>query len=181
MWKNQRGFSLVEIIVVIAMIGILAGSAFVVVGHISYADTKKAVEGVDDALSSLRLDAMSREGRRYLYIYKIEDGANDGYYAKLLDEEDVSGIGELKVGPAEPQLNNNATRLGGADVKFFADDVEITGNNNYICVAYKKNGLFLDDDELNNWLRTNAEHITIKGSGTYKISLNRKTGKHSIE
>lgn len=183
MWKNQKGFSLIELIIVIAMLGILAGSAVSVVGYVRYANTKKAVREVDNALSKLRLDTMSQKERRYLYIYRHENGYMDSYYALLLDEKDVTGYDAEDT--LLDQLNDNGTRLCGTNVTIKKDGVPV-GEDDYICIAYKKNGVFLVKGDLSEenpseWKYTNVESIEISGSGSYTISLNPDTGRHSIE
>lgn len=71
--KDQGGFSLVEVIIVIALMAVLAGSSVAMVGHIRYANTKKVAEEVDQALSRLRLETISRNGgRQVLFIYRVE-------------------------------------------------------------------------------------------------------------
>ena len=179
MWKNQRGFSLVEAIITIAIIGILAGSSVAMVGHIRYANTKKVAEEVDTALSRLRLDTMTKMGEdkfKYLYIYRwsdgLADGYSDGYYVRLLDEDEIPSF------DSNANLNSgNGTRLCGTNVVFIKDNGQTVGKGDYICIAYKKNGLFRFVDEDGNVV-TNTKSITISGSGTYEIILNEETGRH---
>lgn len=185
MWKNQRGFSLIEAIIVIAMLGILAGSAVSVVGNISYANTKKAVEELDNALSSLRVDTMSREGRQYLYIYPVtDDSMNNGYYIRLLssdsDTMDINSDAELK----EDFFTKAGMRLCTTNVTIYKGDKPVT-KDDFICIAYKKNGVFLYKDDkvsgVEDWQTTNTDTITISGNGTYTITLNKNTGRHTVE
>lgn len=181
MWKNRKGFSLIEIIIVIAILGVLAGSSVAIFGHISYANTKKVVEEVDTALSRLRLDTMttmSQEKPQYLYIYRLKDG----YYMKLYEDK-------LKTGTFD--ITASATRLCGNNVTIKTDagglDVCSSSATSYICIAYTKSGLFQirqlvggtetggtgDKDKL--------ESIEISGNGTYTIKLTNATGRHYIE
>ena len=46
---NQKGVTLVEIILVIAIIGILASTSVMLIGHLRYADTEKAVKATAEA------------------------------------------------------------------------------------------------------------------------------------
>lgn len=161
MYKNQGGFSLVEIIIVIALLAVLAGSSVAMIGHIRYANTKKVVEEVDKTLSRLRLDTMSQKGeRQFLYIYRLDNNGSAGYYFKLVDED------------TKPNLDGNGTRLCGTNVTFSADGNTISGDK-IICIVFKKNGQ-LDSG-------TNADKIVISGTGTYTITLDKETGKHLLE
>ena len=166
MWKNQRGFSLVEFIIVIAIVAVLAGSSVAMVGHIRYANTKKVAEEVDQALSRLRLETMSRNGQRqFLYIYRMDNNGSAGYYVRLLGEDIANPTSEL---------NGNGTRLCGTNVTFSADGNTIPDDVPYICIAFKKNGQ-LDDT------KTSTYNIVIRGNGTYTITLDEETGRHFME
>lgn len=168
MWKNQRGFSLIEVIIVIALIAVLAGSSVAMIGHIRYANTKKVAEEVDKSLSRLRLDTMSQEKRQYLYIYEMTDPGYEGYYLRLLAEDNTSII-----------LDGSGIRLCGPNVTFDPIGVEwkAAPHNGvrYFVVAFKKNG------QLDDTVMGGMESIVINGNGTYTIRLNYDTGRHYLE
>lgn len=178
MWKNHRGFSLIEAVIVIALLGVLIGSSVAMVGYMRYANTKKVVEEVDKALSRLRLETMSQEEQQYLYIYYLS--ARSGYYMKLLAEDE-----EPKVG-VDGSLDGNGTRLCGSSVEFFYTDPEgvygkLNTADSYVRVAYKKNGLFQIEDKDESIDGTNVESIEISGNETFTIRLDYETGRHYSE
>ena len=159
MWRDRRGFSLIELVITIVLMGILVGSAATMFGYLRYADTKEAAEKVNMELSNLRIDTMSKTGtRKYLYIYLVP---GDGYYLRVLDKkpEETDGM-----------LNADGTRLCGTNVTI-SDAIggSALPEGEKIWVAYTKSGLFLDDA---------AKYIEIRGRGTYTICLDGVSGRH---
>ena len=166
MWKNQKGMTLVEIIVVIAVAAILMGTSMVMYNQIRYANTKRVVEKVDSALSELRVTTMSREGRQYLYIYQL----SDGYYIKLLEDGSVTEVGQTG------KLDGNGTRLCGSNAEIRRDDGTVVAGDAFIRVVYTKGGQFGDGAE-----GTNTGSIQIRGRGTFTIHLVKETGRHYVD
>ncbi len=79
---GQNGITLVEIIIVIAIIGILASTSVMMIGHLHYANTQKVVRTLDASLDALQVRTMSKAGSSYLYIYKLDNG----YYTRVLPD-----------------------------------------------------------------------------------------------
>ena len=79
---GQNGITLVEIIIVIAIIGILASTSVMMIGHLHYANTQKVVRTLDSSLDALQVRTMSKAGSSYLYIYKLDNG----YYTRVLSD-----------------------------------------------------------------------------------------------
>jgi len=59
--KDNRGFSLVELIVVILIMAIISGTAVLALGSIFSTKTKAAAQSVQDALKQARIDAITRD------------------------------------------------------------------------------------------------------------------------
>lgn len=169
MKKDQRGFSMVELIVVIAIVGILTGASVSLIGHISAANTQKAVETVSDMLDRQRINSMTKQGTQYIYIYRLDDG----YYMKVLSDklatysDSLLGSGGTKI--CSDAITVSMQRGSGA--------VEtIQKKNQIIRIAFKKSGsLNMDLDN-----GTTHDHIIFAGSSTYTIDLFEATGKHAI-
>ncbi len=164
MRKDRRGMSLVEIIVVIAVIGILAGFSVPLLGNIRYANTKKTVEGICSALDRQRVAAMTKEGNTFLYIYRKEDGC---YACSAADSYDDVPSAPGTFGDGGIKLCGNSTEiafsLGGTARQVEGDDM--------IRIGYKRSGVL---DAAN----TNAEQIIVSGNGTHTITLIAQTGKY---
>lgn len=170
MKKDQRGFSMVELIVVIAIVGILAGASASLIGHIRAANTQKAVETVSDMLDRQRITSMSKQGTQYLYIYRLDDG----YYMKALsDKLDMYQDGLLGTGGIKICGDAIAVSMqkGSGSVE------TMQRKNQVIRIVFKKSGaLNMDADS-----GTTYDHIIFAGSRTYTIELYEATGKHAIQ
>ena len=99
--RNRNGFSMVEIIIVIAVMGLLASSAFSLTNYLKYADVQKALKTIEDQINKLQVTSMSKKDKQEIRIYKV---GNDTY---------------LKVGPASMTLDNQTRISAGACCRQF--------------------------------------------------------------
>ena len=148
---GQNGITLVEIIIVIAIIGILASTSVMMIGHLHYANTQKVVRTLDSSLDALQVRTMSKAGSSYLYIYKLDNG----YYTRVLSDN----LGSFD----DTKLTSDGTKLCNNTIKIRKD----------IKIAYKKTA-FYDDC-------TNVNAIYIDGVPAYTIRLVKDTGRHFTE
>lgn len=91
MKKNNKGFSLVELIVIIAIMAVLTTSIITYIGMIGSAEAKKCANGLSSGLSQTKVCAMSRSSASMI-VY-----ANDtGVYLKTVQgsTERVEKIGK---------------------------------------------------------------------------------------
>lgn len=170
MKKDQRGFSLVELIVVIAIIGVLAGGTVTLISHIQYANTQRAVQAVSDMLNRTRITSMSRQGPQYLYIYRLDDG----YYMKVcdsvLDAYDDSKLGSGGIKICSDSISISMNLSGGSPVA-------LQRRNQVIRVAYKRSGVLNTNIASGG---SNADQIIFNGNGTFTIQIYANTGKHAV-
>ena len=158
--RNQNGITLVEIIIVIAIVGILASTAVMMIGHLHYADTQKVVKTLDSSLNELQVKTMSTTGDYYMYVYHL----SDGYYVQILSEN-------LPAFDAS-RLTTDGKKLSNNTISICQDGVELP-EDGYMKIAYTKQATF---DTAN----TNVQTIQIDGVPEYSIQLVYDTGKHFV-
>ena len=160
MSKNRKkGFSMIELILVIAIMGILTASTSIGFSYMKAGNVKSTAKNIDSTLSKLRMDTMSMANKPKMYIYK----KGTSYYmictAKTFDYNNADSYNGQKI------ANNN--------VKITADGKEIT---TYLEIAFKKgNGAFLNAPS--SLYVSKSDNAGLR----YKIVMVKETGKHYIE
>lgn len=162
--KNNKGFSLVEMIVTIAIIAILAGVSFSLLGHLKHANTEKTVQTVSMVLGKLQARTMSKSTKAYLYIYKI----SGSYYCTVSTTNCTSF--DASVMKADGNPLGSGMNIYGVDS---TGNKTLIENNGYIKVAYRRSGAF---DTSN----TNYAAINIAGNYSSTIKLIAETGKYIV-
>lgn len=167
MKHNNKGYSLVELIVVLAILAAMFGGTISIAGYLSGSKAKSAAYTIQSAINKARTEAMSKStgadgavpGVKDVYL-KIEQDSAEEYYVVL----------QSKNGEAREYLGNNR--------------LEIQGGGNTID---KDNPLYIDFKRDTGSLSTHPStfdgitEITVKqGNVTYRISFVRVTGKVSL-
>lgn len=155
---DNRGVTLIELVVVMAMIGILTGISFSAFQYIKFGDTKKCAAKIEDELDRLLVETMSKKEKRYLYLFKTANG----YYVVLNEDRERENLTEKE-----------AVKIAGNSIVIEKDGKELR-EDNMIKIGYQKeNGAFSQEAYCNQ--------IEIKGAGIYKIHLVKDTGFHYLE
>lgn len=165
--KENKGFTMVEVILVVAILAILSVGAATSIGYIHYGNTKKCAEAISSGLDETRIDTMSRADKPYLYLYRY----NSVYYILKSTEKGRT--------VDNGQLRENGTRIGNGRLaiscKVAGGGSQLLDNNNYIRIAFlKSTGAF--DSSAGNY-----EEILVEGNASYTIHLVQETGKHYME
>ena len=118
--RNQKGFTLIEIIAVLVILGILAAIAIP-----KYLDMRK--EAVVKAAAAAKMELNARE-RLVLAQWKLKDGS--GAYPDI-NSSAIAGDGSAVSGPSTsigPDWNNNSPILSATAFTFSGKQVTFTRN-----------------------------------------------------
>lgn len=166
---KNKGFSIVEIIIVIALMAVVSG-VFVLSLNVQYsASTNKCAEQINSLLEKTRITTMSKKDIHYLVIYQ---DTNDHYYASIT--KDV-------LAPTEP------VDLGSARIAIFYDikdditgavtEYEVSTSNPLTITFDQSSGSFVEYAP-NQYV----DRISIKGSKDGDaVTLSSSTGRHYVE
>lgn len=159
--SDQRGFSLVELIVTVGIVAIVAGLSINLISHIGAANSEKVVQSIDIAMSKVQVNAMKKapDEKPYLYIYSV----GDTYYYIISTNSSYDSS----------TMGSNGVELGSG-VKIYKESVaagNLVSSTNPIKISYMKDGSFIEGIPTS---------FIIKGKGSYTVKLNKKTGKHFV-
>lgn len=163
MKKNNQGFSLVELIVVIALMAILVGGVISYVGTYGSTKVKNCAKEIESHFSETKVCAMSKS-QAYMIIY-----ANDtGVYVKSVQgsNSETEKIGEkgLKVSYRNERNGTTYTTVGTTEAAGLKIEFDRASG------ACKK----MADDKY-----CYAIQVT-NGTSTYTVNIEPITGKSSM-
>lgn len=113
MARDNKGMSLLELIVVIGIMGILVISAVSLVGMQGGWKVNRAAELIDSAMNRTMVQAMSKGGSPRLLVYRLEGT----YYAVIVNDNCQSGPGIWSV-TEDKVLDRYELGSGALDLTF---------------------------------------------------------------
>lgn len=208
--KNNRGFSLIEMIAVVAIITIMAVAGGIGVGMLVGAQAKEVATKLDAQLDDVKTGAMSRAGEvmiiRYIQAPTVAADAKvaakmgvskSGYYAvkTLSTIRNSSGIKEDYPDPEYSYLGKDSVKVA---VTLSSGDYEISGVNVLKIEFDRASGAIKKAEEgtMDGTAYNNVTYTAVTGgditdsfsnmtftSGlrTYTMKFMPLTGKHELE
>lgn len=161
---NNKGFSMVELIITVAIMAILTGSFVSAAGYLKYANAKAGAKKINTELSELRIDSMSKMNTPYMYLYNIGGST----YMKVVSGKDADKAIENGL------LDTNTTKLGNSQIEVFCDGTKITEGTPTKIYMDKSTGAFISCPK-------EIKVASIDGHNTYVIKLVKSTGRHYME
>ena len=79
--RDNKGFSLVEIIVAIAIIGVVVGASTLTYSMVSRANVEKGMRSIESTMGKLQTECTSKSKPTYMYVY--QDSSSSDYYIKV--------------------------------------------------------------------------------------------------
>lgn len=173
--KDNKGFSLIEVIIVIAIFAIVTAGAGISVNMIQKANVSKGMREVDNGLDKLVNECLSKSAPTYMYIYQDED---KDYYIKFSKDKYNNIAAVIADSGTKTFIEKNKTTLywesksSGSDAIYSNHFVYITFDKSTgSCVAYRAGGTRIND----------ITAIKASRSGrAASVKIAYETGKHSF-
>lgn len=182
--KQNKGYTLVEVIIVIAIMAILSGMSFVTLGVIKQAKCNTAIQNLNDQIASLlvktRALSEAKNERLCLLIRKNTGGevtyadgttAKQNTYSVILGTENGTAFLEKEVDVAEATLTDLVT------ISYTPADATQE------CPASGTDEMIIEFNKSNGSVRYGAGDYTFTYNGMTigTVHLDATTGNHKVE
>ena len=154
--KERDGFSLMEMIIVIAILGMITGGIAVTYNMVRSADVKGMAYDIDSSLTNLKSKNMGSNKQLFMHLYK----QSGNYYIDYTEEESYTPSGE-------------GESVGESGIYLKYDGKELTDGEVITIGIQKKDDAF----------SVGPEEIEVYDNNVndYMVYLVKDTGKHYVE
>ena len=166
--KNNKGFSLVELIIVIAILAVVTGGSIVGFGYLYRTDVKSTVKKIDSSLLKTQSYTTSKStgGRDVKMILKTDGSGN-----YCIGYEGIEGQEDVKIGKS---------RLAIKCYKTDGTQVTVGSNQVKICFDRATGGLLPVDENDPNGVCWSKIEVSAGGTRTCTITISKVTGKTEV-
>ncbi len=182
--KDNRGLSLVEIIIVIALMMVIAGITSYGISLISSKPVEECARKVEIALNQNRTNSMGKKVA-YLEFYMTSDGVAVRECSQSVRESDVRVGNQVIIGAADVNLRFVYKNAGGEDVNAEGGGGTPPGTllgAEHIKVSFKRDNGALIENEHGLILDRIEVYMGTTGGGHVKtIKIDKLTGKVTLQ
>lgn len=170
--RGREGFSLMEMVIIIGIIGILAGAVGLSIGLLKSTDTKSTAYEINSSLTKVKSMTIGSKDQPYMYLYRL----GSSYYLDVTNEK-----------PKDYSPTTDAKEIGDTDVSIYFGSAKqsLDGvSDGFICFAFqKKDGAFLvfDNGSMGKCICPEKIYVEASGAPTYVVHMIQDTGHHYIE
>ncbi len=154
--EKHKGYSLVELMITIAIMAILVGLIGLSANLLKSADTKEVAHEINSGLTELKSQNMGRNKPIYMHFNMY----NGSYYVNYTESETFTPDG-------------TGREVGAPDVMVSVDGTVMNNGDDICILIQKKDGAFA----------LGPEKIVVTGEGAsdYTVWLVKRTGRHYVE
>lgn len=179
--KNNKGFSLVEILIVVAIIAIMGGFMFLSLGLLSGQDAKECANNLSTVLDKEKNYALVKStGETDCYVEIKKE--TDGYYARYYVPQSAVGTGTVCI--SEEKLGKSSVIINGCYDDNFGDTNPAVlkrglTSGKTLKITYDRSSGAVKEVNLDG--ETDINVITIDKGRKYDIYFYIATGKHMMK
>lgn len=166
---NREGFSLMEMMIIIGIIGVLSSAVGLSISLLRSTDTKGAAYDINSSLTDLKSKTMGGKGQTYMYLYYMTTTST--YYLDVTNQE-----------PSAYTPTTDAKEIGDKEISISFGSTKQSLNSvsdGFICLGFqKKDGAFLVSGKC---ICPEEIYVEAQGATTYVIHMVQDTGHHYIE